>query len=87
MQDAHMLCLAHNLATQRTEALKLPVWRYRFDYVASNLNQYGSIVGAFHGEDRIWHQSAEPLLTAYKARTSALSWAQWGALSWSSYVH
>jgi hypothetical protein len=44
-----MVCLAHNLATQRTEVLKQPVWRYRFDLVESNLNQYGSVVGAFHG--------------------------------------
>jgi hypothetical protein len=44
-----MLCLAHNLATQRTQVLQQPVWRYRFDLVESNLNQYGSIVGAFHG--------------------------------------
>lgn len=50
-RDAHMLCLAHNLATQRTEALKLPVWRYRFDLVASNLNSRGVRIGTFHGED------------------------------------
>ncbi|KAF9561897.1 carboxylesterase [Agrocybe pediades] len=50
-RDAHMLCLASNLATQRTQALGLKVWRYRFDLVASNLNSRGVRVGAFHGED------------------------------------
>jgi hypothetical protein len=44
-----MLCLAHNLATQRTDALGLPVWRYRFDLIADNLNSRGVRVGAFHG--------------------------------------
>jgi hypothetical protein len=44
-----MLCLAHNLATQRTAALGLPVWRYRFDHIASNLNSRGARMGAFHG--------------------------------------
>ncbi|ESK84633.1 acetylcholinesterase precursor [Moniliophthora roreri MCA 2997] len=48
-RDAHMLCLAHNLASLR--ALKLPVWRYRFDHVASNLNSRGTRIGAFHGSD------------------------------------
>lgn len=46
-----MLCLASNLATQRTAALGLPVWRYRFDHVASNLNSRGVRIGAFHGSD------------------------------------
>jgi carboxylesterase type B len=46
-----MLCLASNLATQRTTALELPVWRYRFDHVASNLNSRGVRIGAFHGSD------------------------------------
>lgn len=46
-----MLCLAHNLATQRTRALDLPVWRYRFDLVANNLNSRGVRIGTFHGED------------------------------------
>ncbi|KAF9465144.1 carboxylesterase [Collybia nuda] len=50
-RDAHMLCLASNLATQRTSALKLPVWRYRFDHVANNLNSRGVRIGAFHGSD------------------------------------
>ncbi|PPQ86399.1 hypothetical protein CVT25_003579 [Psilocybe cyanescens] len=50
-RDAHMLCLASNLAGLRTSALKLPVWRYRFDLVASNLNSRGVRVGAFHGAD------------------------------------
>lgn len=50
-RDAHMLCLAHNLATHRTTSLNLPVWRYRFDLVADNLNSRGSRIGAFHGED------------------------------------
>ncbi len=50
-RDAHMQCLAHNLATQRTLALDLPVWRYRFDLVASNLNSLGTSIGAFHGSD------------------------------------
>ncbi|KXN86032.1 Para-nitrobenzyl esterase [Leucoagaricus sp. SymC.cos] len=50
-RDAHMLCIAHNLATYRTQSLHLPVWRYRFDLVADNLNSRGSRVGAFHGED------------------------------------
>ncbi|KAF8655889.1 hypothetical protein AX16_002874 [Volvariella volvacea WC 439] len=49
--DAHMLCLAHNLATHRTTHLNLPVWRYRFDHVADNLNSRGSRIGAFHGSD------------------------------------
>jgi hypothetical protein len=48
-QDAHMLCLVHNLATQRTSALGLPVWRYRFDLIANNLNSRGAGIGAFHG--------------------------------------
>lgn len=46
-----MLCLASNLAIQRTLALDLPVWRYRFDHVASNLNSRGVRIGAFHGSD------------------------------------
>lgn len=50
-RDAHMLCLAHNLATLRSTALELPVWRYRFDHVASNLNSRGVRIGAFHGSD------------------------------------
>ncbi|THH26541.1 hypothetical protein EUX98_g7647 [Antrodiella citrinella] len=50
-RDAHMLCLAHNLATQRTDALGLKVWRYRFDLVANNLNSEGARIGTFHGED------------------------------------
>ncbi|KAI0759813.1 carboxylesterase [Irpex lacteus] len=50
-RDAHMLCLVHNLATERTRALGLPVWRYRFDLVADNLNSLGRSIGAFHGED------------------------------------
>lgn len=50
-RDAHMQCLMHNLATERTRALKLPVWRYRFDLVADNLNSRGTRIGAFHGED------------------------------------
>ena len=50
-RDAHMQCLAHNLATERTRALGLPVWRYRFDLVANNLNSRGTRIGAFHGED------------------------------------
>ncbi|KAF8058614.1 carboxylesterase [Lyophyllum atratum] len=50
-RDAHMLCLASNLAIQRTTALGLPVWRYRFDHVASNLNSRGVRIGAFHGSD------------------------------------
>ncbi|KAI0315930.1 carboxylesterase [Amylostereum chailletii] len=50
-RDAHMLCLAHNLGLWRTRALGLPVWRYRFDLVANNLNSLGSAIGTFHGED------------------------------------
>jgi len=50
-RDAHMLCLAHNLATIRTSHLKLPVWRYRWDHVAKNLNSRGERIGAFHGSD------------------------------------
>ncbi|GLB37994.1 putative carboxylesterase family protein [Lyophyllum shimeji] len=50
-RDAHMHCLASNLATLRTTAFKLPVWRYRFDLVASNLNSRGARIGAFHGSD------------------------------------
>lgn len=50
-RDAHMQCLAHNLATERTRALGLPVWRYRFDLIANNLNSRGTRIGAFHGED------------------------------------
>ncbi|KAH9485790.1 Para-nitrobenzyl esterase [Psilocybe cubensis] len=50
-RDAHMLCLASNLASLRTTALHLPVWRYRFDLVAANLNSRGVRAGAFHGED------------------------------------
>ncbi|QRV74290.1 Carboxylesterase family [Ceratobasidium sp. AG-Ba] len=50
-RDAHMLCLAHNLGKWRTESLKLPVWRYRYDLVASNLNSRGVRIGAFHGSD------------------------------------
>jgi carboxylesterase type B len=46
-----MLCLAHNLATYRTSSLNLPVWRYRFDLVADNLNSRGVRAGSFHGED------------------------------------
>lgn len=44
-----MLCLASNLGKWRTEALDLPVWRYRFDLVASNLNSLGASIGTFHG--------------------------------------
>ncbi|KAF9445924.1 carboxylesterase [Macrolepiota fuliginosa MF-IS2] len=50
-RDAHMLCLAHNLATHRTQSLHLPVWRYRFDLVAPNLNSRGTRIGSFHGSD------------------------------------
>ncbi|KAI5119966.1 hypothetical protein M0805_004346 [Coniferiporia weirii] len=50
-RDAHMLCLAHNLGKWRTDALNLPVWRYRFDLVANNLNSLGASIGTFHGED------------------------------------
>ena len=50
-RDAHMQCLAHNLATERTRALGLPVWRYRFDLVAANLNPEGVRVGAFHASE------------------------------------
>ncbi|KAI0701389.1 carboxylesterase [Cytidiella melzeri] len=50
-RDAHMQCLVHNLATERTQALGLPVWRYRFDLLASNLNSLGTSIGVFHGED------------------------------------
>ena len=50
-RDAHMQCLVHNLATERTRALGLPVWRYRFDLVAANLNPLGVSVGTFHGSD------------------------------------
>lgn len=50
-RDAHMQCLAHNLATERTRALGLPVWRYRFDLVAANLNSEGVRLGTFHGSD------------------------------------
>lgn len=45
-----MLCLAHNLGKWRTEALQQPVWRYRFDLVAANLNSQGASIGTFHGE-------------------------------------
>ncbi|EAU92008.2 carboxylesterase [Coprinopsis cinerea okayama7 len=48
-RDAHMLCLASNLAKHRTEDLRLPVWRYRWDHVAPNLNSRGVRIGAFHG--------------------------------------
>lgn len=48
-RDAHMLCLASNLAKHRTEDLKLAVWRYRWDHVAPNLNSRGERIGAFHG--------------------------------------
>lgn len=50
-RDAHMLCLVSNLAKHRTEDLGLPVWRYRWDHVASNLNSRGIRIGAFHGSD------------------------------------
>jgi len=50
-RDAHMLCLARNLATYRTSELRLPVWRYRWDHIASNLNSRGVRIGAFHGSD------------------------------------
>ncbi|KAF9524982.1 carboxylesterase [Crepidotus variabilis] len=50
-RDAHMLCLASNLGLHRSDALRLPVWRYRFDHVASNLNSRGTRIGAFHGSD------------------------------------
>ena len=49
-RDAHMLCLAHDLGKWRTEALGQPVWRYRFDLVADNLNSQGAAIGTFHGE-------------------------------------
>ncbi|KAF9262533.1 carboxylesterase [Marasmius fiardii PR-910] len=50
-RDAHMLCLASNLAKWRTTTLSLPVWRYRFDLVAGNLNSRGTRIGTFHGSD------------------------------------
>ncbi|TFK22643.1 carboxylesterase [Coprinopsis marcescibilis] len=50
-RDAHMLCLASNLAAHRTDGLALPVWRYRWDHVAGNLNSRGVRIGAFHGSD------------------------------------
>ncbi|CAA7260352.1 unnamed protein product [Cyclocybe aegerita] len=49
-RDAHMLCLASNLAGLRSTVLGLPVWRYRFDHVAANLNSRVRI-GAFHGSE------------------------------------
>ncbi|KIJ27258.1 hypothetical protein M422DRAFT_55139 [Sphaerobolus stellatus SS14] len=50
-RDAHMLCLASNLGRERTNVLKQPVWRYRFDLLANNLNSQGTSIGVFHGED------------------------------------
>lgn len=50
-RDAHMQCLVHNLAIHRTASLRQPVWRYRWDHVAPNLNSRGERVGAFHGSD------------------------------------
>lgn len=49
-RDAHMLCHASNLAALRSKA-RLPVWRYRWDHVAPNLNSRGVRIGAFHGSD------------------------------------
>lgn len=53
-RDAHMLCLAHNLGKWRTGALGQPVWRYRFDLVANNLNSLGASIGTFHGKWSPW---------------------------------
>jgi carboxylesterase type B len=47
-----MLCHARNLAHYRTIKRDYgPVWRYRWDHVASNLNSRGERIGAFHGSD------------------------------------
>ena len=51
-----MLCHARNLAHHRTLPGKDgdyygPVWRYRWDHVAGNLNSRGERIGAFHGSD------------------------------------
>ncbi|KAF5317269.1 hypothetical protein D9611_003493 [Ephemerocybe angulata] len=51
-RDAHMLCHAANLAKYRSERPARdasPVWRYRWDHVAPNLNSRGERIGAFHG--------------------------------------
>jgi hypothetical protein len=78
-RDAHMLCLVHNLATQCTEVLRLPVLRYRFDPVESNLNALGTSVGAFHGMSRTW--LVELVFDGLgQAWTSAWSWALGGML-------
>jgi hypothetical protein len=74
-----MLCLAHNLATERTRALGLPVWRYRFDLVADNLNSRGTRIGAFHGK-LLCVLLLIFKLTIFQARTSALSWVHGGRL-------
>lgn len=50
-RDAHMLCLASNLANLRTSLLHQSVFRYRFDLVADNLNSRGARIGTFHGSD------------------------------------
>ncbi|KAJ2917720.1 hypothetical protein MD484_g2708, partial [Candolleomyces efflorescens] len=52
-RDAHMLCHARNLAHYRSLQKDFygPVWRYRWDHVASNLNSRGERIGAFHGSD------------------------------------
>ncbi|TEB37904.1 carboxylesterase [Coprinellus micaceus] len=58
-RDAHMLCHASNLATLRSSGSQssknvtgaTPVWRYRWDHVAPNLNSRGERIGAFHGSD------------------------------------
>jgi carboxylesterase type B len=53
-----MLCHASNLATLRSSLstgriakAETPVWRYRWDHVAPNLNSRGERIGAFHGSD------------------------------------
>lgn len=62
-----MLCLAHNLATERARALRLPVWRYRFDLVADNLNSRGVRIGAFHGARSRLRPRPPPALTGTRA--------------------
>lgn len=71
-RDAHMLCLASNLGNWRTAALGLPVWRYRFDLVADNLNSRGSAIGAFHGNSIDGLSLFKSILTIFKAQIFAL---------------
>ena len=80
-RDAHMLCLASNLGKWRTASLGLPVWRYRFDLVANNLNSAGANIGTFHGMP-----SCVLIKRTFQGRADRTLQARIYASSWGMYA-